>query len=649
MAGHMAGAIPHGAAHLVPWLEWVLSTPVVLWSGRKIHGRARASLRLGVAGMDLLISAGSLAAWASGLLPILTGGNLPSFAAVGAMVVLLNLAGNRLQALATDRSAEAVRRLLASRPPRVRVLLPDGREEPKDTDDLRPGDVFLAGPGERVGTDGVVLEGSSSCDESMLTGESLPVPKRPGDRVIGGSVNLDGFLKVRADRVGEETFLASVARLIEESQAAKPKVRHLADKVTEVFVPVVFVLAGLTFVAWLGAPSLMRAAASIIPWAGLPSSDTTARFAMAFSAALAVLVISCPCALGLAVPAAVFAATGRAASFGILVRDPDVYESLPAAQVFVFDKTGTLTEGELEVKAVRVFPGTEEAVFLSRLTVAERMSLHPVARAVLAAFPTAETPEEFRSVAGRGVEAVHRGVRILVGSRGFLEENGLRVDADSETDLRRSHGETVVFVAWEGEVRGWVALADRLRPESREVVRLLRGRGIRTVMVTGDQEGAAKAVAERLGVDEIHWSVLPEGKVEMVRDLQSRGLRVAMAGDGVNDAAALRLADVSVAMGTATDISREAADVILLSGGIAKIPLLLELCTAALRRIRFNLFWAFAYNILAIPMAVLGVLHPLVAEAAMAFSSVSVVGWSVLFLGWRPSSASGAAQNEKRS
>jgi Cu+-exporting ATPase len=605
-------------------LELLLSAPAVFWSGRAIHRRAFSSVRLGVFGMDSLVSLGALAAWASGFFPLFIHGQ-PSFAGISSMVVLLNLTGNWLQALATDRSLRAAASLLASAPSSVR-LRTQGGERVIHSTDLVKGDVFLAGPGERIATDGTVLEGESTIDESLITGESIPVYKKPGSSVTGATVNLDGALVVRAERVGQETFLASVAALLEEAQTRKPRVRGLADRVTAIFVPVVLGLSAIAFCLWWFAPDAMSGVSGFLGRLGLSPVSHAGRLSTAFLSALAVLVISCPCALGLAVPAAVFAAGGRSASMGILVRNPDAYQSFLESDVFVFDKTGTLTEGDLEVVETGTF-GVSREEFLGICSAVEKKSLHPIAKA-LSGFSRPDTAEyvtEFRSVSGKGVEAVFRGKRVCFGSAGFLSDHGIVFEEPSDAVLRKRSGEVVVYGGWDGVLKGFVSLSDRVRPESAGVIKFLRESGKRSVMVTGDADGPARLVADRLGVDEVRSGVLPGGKVDIVKSFQTRGAKVAMAGDGVNDAAALKQADAGLALSSGTDIAREAADVILMSGGISKIPVFGSISRLAFGRMRQNLFWAFFYNIVAIPLAMTGVLHPLVAEIAMTFSSLAVV------------------------
>jgi len=579
------------------------------------------------ANMDVLIALGTLVALATGIFSLFTG--VANFAGISAMIMAFHLTGRSVEASAKGRASQATKRLLELGAKTAQVLT-DGEERQIPAWALQEGDVMIVRPGEKIPTDGVVIEGDGSVDESMATGESMPVLKQVEDELIGGTVNLDGRLVVRATKVGEKTFLSQVVRMVEECQGSKVPIQKLADRITSRFVPVVLGLAGITFLVWLIFPSLVSPitawGATFLPWVS-PELDLVTR---ALFACVAVLVIACPCALGLATPTALMVGSGLGAANGILLKRGEAVQLLKEVGAVVFDKTGTITVGKPQVTDAVPEDGVEQERLIAIAAAAESGSEHPVGRAIVGHAEQKgiefKQPGEFRGVRGKGVSAVVDGKRVFVGSRVFMTESGVDTAGMDSTILRLEKGaKTTMIVAHEGRPLGVIALQDVLKAGSREAVEELESMGIDTVMVTGDNKTTAEAIAQEVGVKKVLSGVLPEGKVEEVRKLQSSYGVVAMVGDGINDAPALTQADVGIAIGTGTDIAIEASDVTLVRGELGGVVSAVRLSRAIFRKIKQNLFWAFMYNLLAIPLAVLGLLHPVIAEAAMATSSVSVV------------------------
>jgi len=568
-----------------PWVALALATPVVLWAAYPFHWSAVINARHGAATMDTLVSIGVGAAYLWSTVQLVRLGWAHAqhdvYFEVAAIVTTFILAGHYLEANAKKQASAALRALADLGAKEVTVRR-DGTEVRIPLDDLRTGDEFVVRPGEKIATDGVVLEGASAVDESMLTGESVPVEVSVGDSVTGATINASGRLVVRATAVGADTALAQMVRLVETAQEGKAKVQRLADRISAWFVPTVIVLAALTFFGWQFA-----------------AADTN----RAFTAAVAVLIIACPCALGLATPTALMVGTGRGAVLGILIKGPQVLESTRTIDTVVLDKTGTITTGHVAVESIDLEPGVDEAEFRTIVASLEHASEHPVAKA-LAALAEPQPVNEFLAHPGIGVSGTVAGQRARVGR--FGTGSGITVE-------------------WDGVVRGSISVADTVKPSSKQAVADLRRLGLEPVLLTGDAQSIADEVAAEVGIHRVIAEVSPEDKLRVVHELQGEGRVVAMIGDGVNDAAALAGADLGIAMGTGTDVAMAASDLTLVHGDLATAVVAVKLARATLRTIKGNLFWAFAYNVAAIPLAALGLLNPMIAGLTMAFSSVFVV------------------------
>jgi Cu+-exporting ATPase len=612
------------------WLALQLATPVVLWGAWPFHRAAWANLRHGAATMDTLVSLGVLAAWlwslyalflgdagvtsmrmGFALVPSAGGGAGEIYLETAAVVTTLVLAGRYVEARAKRRAGAALAALLELGAKDVSILGADGVERRVPVGDLRVGDRFVVRPGEKIATDGVVEDGASAVDMSMLTGESVPVEVGPGAKVAGATVNAGGRLVVRATGVGADTALAQIARLVEAAQTGRAPVQRLADRVSGVFVPVVIVLAVATLGFWLG-------------------SGASATFA--FTAAVAVLIIACPCALGLATPTALMVGTGRGAQLGLLIKGPEVLEATRAVDTVLLDKTGTVTTGRMSLAGIAVAEGVDREEALRLAGAVEHASEHPIGRAVARAAAAAgplPAVEGFANREGLGVEGVVEGRAVTVGRPALLADAATPMPLPPGLDAARraaeARGQTAVAVGWDGRARAVLAVADTVKPSSAPAVAALRRLGLRPVLVTGDNEATARAVAAEVGIDEVIAGVLPAGKADVVARLQAEGRVVAMVGDGVNDAPALARADLGLAIGTGTDVAIEASDLTLVSGDLRAAGDAIRLSRATLRTIRQNLGWAFGYNVAAIPLAAVGLLDPVIAGAAMALSSLSVV------------------------
>ncbi|WP_031098174.1 heavy metal translocating P-type ATPase [Streptomyces sp. NRRL S-15] len=620
------------------WLSLTLAAPVVTYAAWPFHRAAWTNARHGAATMDTLISVGTSAAFLWSLWALFFGtagmpgmthpfeftisrsdgaGNIYLEAAAG--VTAFILAGRYFEARSKRKAGAALKALMELGAKEVTVLR-EGRETTLPTAALKAGDRFLVRPGEKIATDGTVVEGSSALDVSMLTGESVPVEVAAGDAVTGATLNAGGRLVVEATRVGADTQLARMAALVEEAQNGKAAAQRLAERISAVFVPVVIGLALATLGFWLGSGAGLTAA---------------------FTAAVAVLIIACPCALGLATPTALLVGTGRGAQLGILIKGPEVLESTRRADTILLDKTGTVTTGRMTLLKVHVAGATDETEVLRLAGALEHASEHPIARAVAegaaARVGALPVPEDFANVPGLGVQGVVEGRAVLVGREKLLAEWAVALPEKlrAAKDAAEKDGKTVIAVAWDGEARAVLEVADAVKDTSAEAVRRLRALGLTPVLLTGDNKAVAASVAAQVGIDEVIAEVMPQDKAEVVRKLQAEGRSVAMVGDGVNDAAALAQADLGLSMGTGTDAAIEAGDLTLVRGDLRVAADAIRLSRRTLGTIRSNLFWAFAYNVAALPLAAAGLLNPMIAGAAMAFSSVFVVGNSLRLRGFR--------------
>jgi len=640
------------------WLSWGLTAPIVIWmsldmffgirwpgktvfylcmlafaapvlfiSGWQTLKSAFKAVTHGRANMDVLIAMGTMVSFFTGIASLFI--EVANYAGVSAMIMSFHLTGRYIETSARGKASQAIKKLLEIGAKTARIIV-NGRETEISIDKVKVGDPMVVRPGEKIPTDGVILKGESSVDESMATGESMPLNRGPGDEVIGATVNQEGVLKIKATRVGKDTFLAQVIKLVEECQGSKVPIQEFADRITSYFVPLVLGIALLTFISWLlFFPALKPVivwAYSFLPWVNPELGAITA----AIFASVAVLVIACPCALGLATPTALMVGSGMGAERGILIRQGEAIQTLKNVDIIIFDKTGTITRGKPEVTDIIPAEWSEVEELLSTAASAEAGSEHPLAIAVVKYTHGKKIPvrnlEKFKAIKGKGVEGRVDGKIILVGSKKFIREKGIDT-FKLEQDLLKLEKEakTVMFVAVDKELLGMIALADTLKDDSESAIRELESMGIQTGMITGDNRLTAEAIGRKVRISKIFAEVLPEGKVKEIKNLQEDGRVVAMVGDGINDAPALKQANVGIAIGTGTDIAIEASDVTLIRGELSGVVSAVKLSRATLKKIKQNLFWAFFYNIIAIPAAILGLLHPVIAEAAMASSSINVV------------------------
>jgi len=627
-------AVPVAAMSMIPalqfpywqWFALALALPVVVWGAWPFHRAAAINARHGSATMDTLISVGVLAAFGWSLYALFFGGagmpgmqmevtffGAPSsgsqeiYLEVAALVTVFILTGRYLEVRAKRKSGEALRALLELGA-KDAIVLREGAECRIPVAQLLPGDVVVVRPGEKIPADGLVVEGASAVDESMLTGESVPVEVAVSSRVVGATINIGGRLLVEVTRVGADTELAQMAKLVEEAQTGKAHVQRLADRVSAVFVPIVFLLAVVAFAGWM---------------------ITGAGVEIAFTAAVTTLIIACPCALGLATPTALLVGTGRGAQLGILIRGPQVLERTRRIDTIVLDKTGTVTEGRMTVTAVHPVDGVDRDELILFAAAVENGSEHPIGRAIVAsATGDVLSVEAFAAEAGQGVQGIVSERSVVAGRASWIRGRwALALPAQLAALVAEDEeaGATVTVVAWDGRVRGAISVADTIKPTSAEAISRLRRLGLTPVLLTGDNAGAARSVAAGVGIQDVRAGVTPKGKLDTIRELQAAGRVVAMVGDGVNDAAALAAADLGIAMGTGTDAAITASDLTVVSGDLLLVPDAIRLARRTLGTIKGNLFWAFAYNVAAIPVAMLALLNPILASAAMAFSSVFVV------------------------
>ncbi|WJN46690.1 heavy metal translocating P-type ATPase [Priestia aryabhattai] len=598
-----------------PWVQLALATPVQFVVGKQFYIGAFKALRNKSANMDVLVALGTSAAYFYSLYSSLkslgsSAHTTQLYYETSAILITLILLGKLFEANAKGRSSEAIKKMMGLQA-KTAVVVRDGAEIEIPVEEVQKDEVIFIKPGEKVPVDGEVIEGQSALDESMLTGESVPVDKSIGDKVIGATLNKNGFLKIKATNVGKETALAQIIKVVEEAQGSKAPIQRLADYISGIFVPIVVGIALLTFFVWY---------IWIVP----------GEFAPALEKLIAVLVIACPCALGLATPTSIMAGSGRAAEFGILFKGGEHLEATHKIDTILLDKTGTVTNGTPELTDVRIAQGYEENELLQLVASAERLSEHPLAQALVAGIKNKgieiQDPLSFEAIPGHGVRATVQERELLVGTRKLMNQHKVNIDAALEemTNLERE-GKTAMLFALDGKYAGMLAVADTIKETSKEAVSRLKEMGLEVMMITGDNRQTAQAIAMQAGIEHVIAEVLPEGKAEEVKKLQQQGKKVAMVGDGINDAPALALADIGMAIGTGTDVAMEAADITLMRGDLMSIADAIEMSRKTISNIKQNLFWAMGYNTLGIPIAAVGLLAPWVAGAAMAFSSVSVV------------------------
>lgn len=598
-----------------PWVQLALATPVQFFIGKQFYVGAYKALKNKSANMDVLVALGTSAAFFYSLyqsiLSVGTNGHMVElYYETSAILITLIILGKLFEARAKGRSSEAIKKLMGLQA-KTATVLRNGEELEVPLEDVLVGEIIYVKPGEKIPVDGEITEGQSALDESMLTGESVPVDKSAGDSVIGSTINKNGFLKIKATKVGKDTALSQIIKVVEEAQGSKAPIQRLADKISGIFVPIVVSIAVITFLVWY-------------LWV------SPGEFAEALEKLIAILVIACPCALGLATPTSIMAGSGRAAEYGVLFKGGEHLELTHEITTVVLDKTGTVTHGKPVLTDVIVEGNVEENTFLQLAGSAERQSEHPLAEAIVKGIKekgiTLLNPEEFQAIPGFGIKARVDGKDLLIGTRRLLQKYEIVIDtAQAKMESLEDNGKTAMLVAVDGQYMGIVAVADTVKETSKEAIKRLKDMGLEVVMITGDNKRTAQAIADEVGIDAAIAEVLPEGKADEVKKLQEQGKKVAMVGDGINDAPALAVADIGMAIGTGTDVAMEAADITLMRGDLNSIADAILMSKKTIRNIRQNLFWAFAYNTLGIPVAALGFLAPWLAGAAMAFSSVSVV------------------------
>jgi len=633
MLPEMIGGIAIGGEVLYHILMIGLSAAVILYPGWETLKGAWKSAVNGAPNMDVLIAMGTLASLATGVVALLhTFGMAPpfhSFAGIAGMIMAFHLTGRYVETKAKGRASEAIKNLMTLEAKEATIIR-NGKEMSIPVNELEVDDVMVVRPGEKVPTDGEVIDGESRVDESLATGESMPVSKSKGDEVIGATINKNGTLKVKATKVGQETFLSQVIRMVEEAQGSKVPIQEFADRITAIFVPTILGLAALTWAAWMMFPDFFGQitvwASGFIPWVN-PGMGSVA---LAFYAAIAVLVIACPCALGLATPTALMVGTGLGAENGILIRQGKAVELLRETDTIVLDKTGTITQGSPSVTDLLSIEFDDNKVMQFAAS-AEKSSEHPIGQAIVAHAEEQSIDlidaSGFEAISGKGIRANVDGKEVIIGTQQLFEEQDITVSDEAVDQLQKLENEakTTVLVSIDGQLVGLIAVADPIKEDSKKAISAFKQMGIEPVMITGDNERTARAVAQQMGIEQVIAGVLPDQKSNEIKRLQENGHKVVMVGDGINDAPALTQADIGVAIGTGTDVAIESGDIVLVKGELSSVVQAMKLSQATFTKIKQNLFWAFFYNVVMIPLALLGMMHPLLAEAAMAFSSVNVV------------------------
>ncbi len=616
---------------MIPLHHWWLiglAVVVLFWPGLKTMRGALKAVVHGSANMDVLIAMGTLSAFFTGFMHVL-GLRVENYAGVAGMIMAFHLTGRYIEARAKGRASQAIRKLLELGAKTARIEI-NGEEKELPIEEVQVGDVMVVRPGEKIPTDGLVVRGESAVDESMATGESMPVKKKPGDAVIGATINQHGILRVKATKVGKDTFLAQVIKMVEEAQGSRVPIQEFADRITSYFVPAILGIAILTFAGWLVFPEFFHAIVAwgsrVIPWV----QPEVGTLSLAIFAAVAVLVIACPCALGLATPTALMVGSGIGAEHGILIRSGEAIQLMRDVRTIVFDKTGTITKGKPEVTDVVEAEHWRAQEVLRIAGSLEASSEHPLAQAIFQRTQqegiTFQEAKDFQAVPGRGIKGTVSGHKVLVGNRALMEEYRINFAFFNETLKRlEEEAKTAMLVAQDGMVAGVIAVADTLKEDSKRAIEQLKQMGMEAVMISGDNERTARAIAQQVGIARVLANVLPDDKAKEIQRLQRDVGLVAMVGDGINDAPALAQADVGIAIGTGTDIAIESSDITLVQGNLSAVVAAVKLSRATFRKIKQNLFWAFFYNLVAIPIAILGLLHPVIAEMAMAFSSINVV------------------------
>ncbi|MEL7833737.1 heavy metal translocating P-type ATPase [Fodinibius sp. Rm-B-1B1-1] len=611
-----------------------LSAGVIFYPGWETLQGAWKSTKNGSPNMDVLIAMGSLAALATGFVALLhvlgMAPSFHSFAGIAGMIMAFHLTGRYVETKAKGRASEAIKNLMTLEAKEATIIR-NGKEMTIPVKDLQVNDVMVIRPGEKIPTDGKVIDGESSVDESLATGESMPVQKEEGDEVIGSTINKNGTLKVQATKVGSETFLNQIIRMVEEAQGSKVPIQEMADRITAVFVPVIIGLAVTTWAAWMLFPGFFGKiavwASDFVPWI----NPEMGSIALAFYAAIAVLVIACPCALGLATPTALMVGTGLGAENGILIRQGKAVELLRETDIIVLDKTGTITKGEPSVTGVMTTADLNEDTLLKYAVSAEKGSEHPLGQAIVNYAQEKKIDlwdaSGFHALSGKGIVAEVDGQQVVIGKKALFEERNIEVHENVGREIKRyeKQAKTTVLVGVDEVLVGIIAIADPIKVDSKQAIVKLKEMGFTPVMMTGDNKRTARAVAKEVGIDQVIAGVLPDQKSDEIKQLQQSGKRVTMVGDGINDAPALTQADIGIAIGTGTDVAIESGDIVLVKGDLESVVQAIMLSEATFKKIKQNLFWAFFYNVVMIPLAVLGMMHPVLAEAAMAFSSVNVV------------------------